>query len=365
MFGGQRGDGQPTHACPGYDAAIGAMVGLVAALLGPSQGSLAPSTAGVVVFRGTTQHPVKQGAPSWQKATFALGPGKNRRLIGFGDSWLRFQNETSATGSDLMRALADLGYDTRNFAPNDSATQGYRLALMARELPSNGDSIYGSLRELIKAGTPPFAVLLGAGGNDFVDGSVFAVKPYCVPYGTDSVLDRVLNRKGVTPSYNQQTLDEFLNMMTGHLSFIVTELARAGGGIGSPTQVPIVVHAYDHPTPDGTGYKMRSCPWLEPNFARKCYTSADLTITAGLMSTFIDQLNDAYAHTINTLAGTGIRVTFVRLTGVLAATTEYQQYGFKAVWKNEMHPNKTGFAALAAHLHTHGLMPLVPSMPVI
>jgi deferrochelatase/peroxidase EfeB len=365
MFGGHRGEGQPTHACPGYGAAIGAMVGLVTALVGPSRGGLAPSTAGVLVFRGTTQHPVEQATPSWQKAMFVVGPGNNRRLLGFGDSWLRFQIENSTTGSDLMRALADLGYDTRNFAPNDSAKQGYRLALMAEERPSNGKSIYGSLRKLVKDGTPPFAVLLGAGGNDFIDGVVARPWISCRPNGTGSVLDRVLNPKGATPAHDQKHLNDFLVSMTGHLTFIVTELARAGGGIGSPTQVPIVVHAYDHPWPNGEKYISLMCPWLEPSFARKGYTSADLTTAAGLMSTFIDQLNDAYAHTINTLAGTGIRVTFVRLTGVLAATTEYKQFGFKAVWKNEMHPNKTGFAALAAHLHTYGLMPLVPSLPVI
>ena len=182
------------------------------------------------------------------------------------------------------------------------------------------------------------------------------------------MLDRILNLKGALTLHNQQILDEFLDEMNGHLSLIVTELARAGGGIGSAKQVPIVVHAYDHPFPDGETYMFGMCPWLEPKFTRKGYNTADpadLTTAAGLMSTFIDQLNDAYADTINTLAGTGIRVTFVRLTGVLAATTEYKQFGFKAVWKNEMHPNKTGFAALAAHLHTYGLMPLVPSMPVI
>ena len=131
----------------------------------------------------------------------------------------------------------------------------------------------------------------------------------------------------------------------------------------------MLVHAYDHPFPDGEALISVMCPWLAPNFARKGYDPADpadLTTTAGLMSTFIDQLNDAYADTINTLATQkGIRVTFVRLTGVLAATAEFKEGGFKAVWKNEMHPNKTGFAALAAHLHTHGLMPLVPPMPVI
>jgi len=365
MFGGHRGEGQPTHACPGYDAAIGAMVGLVTALVGPSRGGLAPSTAGVLVFRGTTQHPVEQATPSWQKAMFAVGPGNNRRLLGFGDSWLRFQDEISATGSDLMRALANLGYDTRNFALNDSAAQGYRLALMAQELPSNGNSIYGSLRKLIKAGTPPFAVLLGAGGNDFIDGGSVPRWPFCEGTGTDSVLDRVLNPKGALLLHDQQILEEFLTKMKDHLSFIVTELAHAGGGIGSAKQVPIVVHAYDHPFPDGKALFSVMCPWLQPKFASKGYNTADpadLATTAGLMSTFIDQLNVAYADTINTLAGAGIRVTFVRLTGVLAATDEYQNGGIRAVWKNEMHPNKTGFAALAAHLHTHGLVPYMQTI---
>lgn len=364
VFGGRRGPGQPTHACPGYEAAIGAMIGVVAATLDHPLARVAASPSpGILMFRGTTPSPKRVAIWTRRLDLLSNRPGQGRKLLAFGDSWLRFEREKGLDGSDFMRALGDLGYDTSAFANSRYAMETQKLAHMRDALPSDDRSIYGELRKRVRDGDPPLAVLLGGGGNDFVDGPRVLIGSCPKLAGKGSWLERVLKQKGSTPAFDEAALSDFLGQMQSHLTFIVRALADAGGGIGSPQQVPIIVHAYDHPIPDGTAFNVFTCPWMEPVFARKQFSTGSVDVDAqALMAAFIDALNTAYAETIEALTGEGIRARFVRLTGVLAATPEYQQQGFKAVWKNELHPNKTGFAALAKHLHEQALEPLLQSI---
>lgn len=139
-FGGRRGNGQPTHACPGYRAAVGAMMGLVSATLARSEGQLAPSTApGVLVFRGRSPNPraiVIWRAP--ELSLFASLPGQGKKLLAFGDSWMRFKEEDQATGGDFRRSLGALGYDTDEFDNVNYAYRGRTLAEMAEYKPNDG-----------------------------------------------------------------------------------------------------------------------------------------------------------------------------------------------------------------------------------
>ncbi|MBQ0945576.1 hypothetical protein KAK07_19710 [Ideonella sp. 4Y16] len=351
LFGGARKEGGPTHACPGYAAAMGAMVGTLAALLAPSQGQLEPSAAGSLLYRGFIDR--SSGVVTFSDRLEVMNerPGQGRKLLGFGDSWLRFEWEIEDEGSDFMRSLATLGYDTSMFALPNHAKQGFQLAHMRKQLVGSGASVYATLRNLLKDGSPPLAVLVGGGGNDFVDGAGggLHIFPFCENQGVGSVLDKVLGDPG--------NLQPFVALMQQHLHFIVTELHRAGEG-----RVPVIVQAYDHPYPDGTGVRKAMCPSLQPAFLRKKLTK--LEDNARAMATFIDALNVGYAETVKTLVDKdGVNARFVRLTGVLASTPAFAQHGFKGVWKNEMHPNRAGFAALAQRLHEEALAPLLVPIP--
>jgi lysophospholipase L1-like esterase len=365
-FGGRRGSGQPTHACPGYHAAIGAMMGLVSATLARSEGQLATSTApGVLVYRGRTPNP--EGIVTSNRAKVAALwnlAGERKRLLAFGDSWIRFQDEDQATGGDFRRALAALGYDTDEFDNTNYAYRGRTLAEMAEYKPSDGKYVYARLRELIKVGAPPLAVLVSGGGNDFVDGTHTFPKLNCAKYaGLNSKLEAILKNQSESPQYSEQALKHFLTDMKTHLAAIVSNLAAAGTGANGKQLVPIIVVAYDHPIPDGRAWQPAfTCPWLRPVFARKKYDAPNGVAQSDssiLMATFITRLNEAYGEVATTLASEGILVRHVPLTGVLAKHQSDNGLNYKAVWKNELHPTRAGFDVLARHLDETALKPLL------
>ena len=370
-FGGRRGPGQPTHACPGYRAAVGAMMGMLSATLARSEGQLAPSTSpGVLVFRGRTPNPeiIVQGQFR-ALGLFSALPGQGQKLLAFGDSWLRFEEEDHATGGDFRRSLAALGYDTREFDNMDHAHRGRTLAKMAEYKPNDSRSVYARLRDLIKTGAPPLAVLVSGGGNDFVDGTHPFPKLDCAKFaGLNSRLDAVVKKQSESPQHSEQALLDFLADMKKHLTAIVSNLAAAGSGADGKQLVPIIVVAYDHPVPDGRAWRSAfTCPWLRPVFGRKAYSAPDSGgqgDSSSLMSSFITRLNLAYGEVADALSKQGVLVRHVPLTGVLAKYQSAHQLSHQDVWKNELHPTKLGFDVLAQHLHDVALKPLFSEAPV-
>jgi lysophospholipase L1-like esterase len=342
------------------------MMGLVSATLTPITGQLATSTGpGVLVYRGRTDSPEPiVTSEVLRVAAFGAPAGKGRKLLALGDSWIRFQEENQAIGGDFRRALAGLGYDTDDFDNNNYAYRGWTLAKMAGYKPSDDKYVYARLRKLIKDGTPPLAVLVSGGGNDFVDGAPNSPKWPCGTYaGLGSKLEAILNEQSADPQYNDLALQAFLNDMKGHLTTIVRNLADAGKGADGKQLVPIIVVAYDHPIPDGRAWQpVFTCPWLRPVFARKIYDAPDGVgqgDSSTLMATFITGLNEAYGQVATDLAKTGILVRHVPLTGVLAKHQSANHLDYKAVWKNELHPTKAGFEVLARHLDEEALKPLL------
>ena len=61
--------------------------------------------------------------------------------------------------------------------------------------------------------------------------------------------------------------------------------------------IPVLLHGYDYPVPDGRGYMggfwALPGPWLEPAFRRKGY--ADMTERVRVMAGLIDRFNDMIA----------------------------------------------------------------------
>jgi deferrochelatase/peroxidase EfeB len=371
VFGGRRPSDPaqapaPTHACPGYKAAMGAMVGLLSAVLDHPLATPGPSpAAGVLYFSGQTGGELRQSkgksieSVSAFRALDTVGqtedlPGQGQVLMAFGDSWMRFQ-AAPKPGYDFMRALQDLGYDTSSFVAY--AAQGALLNDMSKADPQDGKTIYGALRRAVAAKQAlPLAVLLDGGGNDFTAGETHPLD--CSKSGLHSPLDQSLCDKGTLPPIDGLALGRFLGNMTDCLGYIVRELAKASSG-----RVPVIVVAYDHPFPDGKPFGLL-CPWLAPTFTRKHFDPPNKRqcdpAAATLMATFIDRLNDAYGTLIDALRkDEGIDVRLVRLTGVLASTAAFQQGGHQAVWYNELHPNVVGYTALAKYLHDQALQGLI------
>jgi hypothetical protein len=106
--------------------------------------------------------------------------------------------------------------------------------------------------------------------------------------------------------------------------------------------IPIIVHGYDCPVPDGRGFlggfSLLPGPWLEPGFHRKGHGSLNANTT--VMGKLIDRFNAM----LRQLAGAAgfEHVRYVDLRGTLSHAAAY-----KRDWANELHPTERGFRAVA------------------
>jgi len=249
-----------------------------------------------------------------------------------------------------------LGYDTKTFAMY--SVRGRKLSSMSKDKPQDANTVYGAIRKMVKDGKPPLAVLLGGGGNDFVDGKTPAVRSFCdTTVGVGSALESVLV-KSMPEGYDKVGLANFVAKMQTHLNACIERLAEACTDASGNQVATIVVHAYDHPIPDGRALDTIWCPWMNPVFDRKGYTLVEST---KLMKTFIDALNCGYECVVNNQKKNEVLVNFVRLTGQLESAWSAKGGTYESMWGNEMHPSKEGFAVLAKHIHNEVLETLIRS----
>jgi lysophospholipase L1-like esterase len=254
--------------------------------------------------------------PSAELIRAAGGTASRGQLIAEGDSWFDYP------WFDVLGFLEDLHhYDVRAVAHRGDTVEamaysGGQLADFSREL-----------EKLIRQGRIPRAILLSGGGND-VAGTEFQM-----------LLNHKLSPK---PGLNEQVvsgiIDERVRFAYVTIISAVTRICneRTGGPI------PILVHGYDYPVPDGRGYlggfSVLPGPWLEPGFRMKEYTSLDerKTCTRELITHFNKMLESlpttpGYSH-----------VKYVNLLGTLSDDdATYQEW-----WDNELHPTRRGFIAV-------------------
>jgi len=242
-------------------------------------------------------------------------------LVAVGDSWFAYPIH------NVLTKLEDnFGYNVESTAHNGDPIEAMvshvgQLDKFARLL----DKIKG-------LGATPHAVLISGGGDD-VAGAEFGM---------------LINNFDLSDSgWNLQVLagviDERVATAYRKMIFAVNHLCQAE--FGSP--LPIVVHGYDYPVPDGRGFLGGwgpfPGPWLKPGFDEKLFTN--LQQNTGMMKTLIDRFNTM----LQTVAKGFSSVNYVDLRGTLSTGANY-----KAFWANELHPtgdtlfgDKDGFLAVA------------------
>lgn len=316
-FGGnRRAEEHPTHACPGYTAALAVMMGFLNELVDTSQPlrvGPGPLTLSMDGFTDLGE----LGSESLERFDFEAREPRIP-LLAIGDSWVnKIFNRPS-----LRSSLARLGYDVNE----DASVVGWRLSDMAKD-----DTLEGVVDYLRDPSKPPAALLIGGGGNDIV---------YPTSKPEDSALYRML-RKDKYSVEDALIKDEMNQFVDDELKALYTKILDT---LTAETDLPILIHAYDHPIPDGRPAKVGRIkvggPWLEPIFKSK---GISLSIGRDVMRILIDRLNDM----VNSVAEQyGEKIHHVRLCDVLAAhygdPENYQQF-----WANELHPNEEGFDILA------------------
>lgn len=250
-------------------------------------------------------------------------------LVAEGDSWFDYPFH------DVLSLLEDAyGYDVRSVAH-----RGDRVEDMAfggrREHPDDPGAqlveLTRLLEKLLREGHVPHAILLSGGGNDVAGG----------------VFEMLLEHKhspepGLNPGVVEGVVDRRLRLAYATLLAAVTRTCELRTG----APVPILVHGYDYPVPDGRGYLggwgPLPGPWLDPGFRQKGYEA--LGERAGLVRGLIDRFNAMLAQ-LPALPGFG-HVRHVDLRGTLAVP----DVPYERLWENELHPTRAGFERVCAKL---------------
>lgn len=255
-------------------------------------------------------------APSALAIRAAGVPSPLGTLLAEGDSWFDYP------WNDVLKKLEeDHGFDVESVAHMGDNVED--MAYSGRQF----EDFTERLDKMLRHGTVPRAILLSGGGNDLA-GSEFHM-----------LLDHVLSpAPGVNADVARGVIDvRIRNAYTTLISAMTTLCRDRAGAI-----LPIVVHGYDRPVPDGRGFLFGPFPgpWLKPGFDRKGFQKADLDRTTAMIGKLIDQFNRMLGEVAALPQFT--HVHYVDLRGTLSNTA-----GYRTWWANELHPTGTGFAAVA------------------
>jgi lysophospholipase L1-like esterase len=253
-----------------------------------------------------------------KRASRLAGPPKGL-LLAEGDSWFDYPF------FDVLEKLEDLGYKTESVAHKgdcveDMAYDFMQLSKLAKKF-----------EDLAQDGKTPRALLVSGGGND-IAGTEFHVLLNHKQSGLPVINDRIV--AGI--------LEDRLQFALVSLLTAVTRLSQQFFA----RTVPILIHGYDFPVPDGRGYlggfSILPGPWLEPGFRRKGH--AVLKDNTVVMADLIGRYNAVLAR-LSSQPGLG-HVKYVDLQGTLS--NDLQQQRYKKSWGNELHPSEEGYVAVAA-----------------
>ena len=237
------------------------------------------------------------------------------RLISEGDSWFDYPL------NDVLSKLEDEhGFDVESVAHRGDRVEDMAFA------PGQLDDFSRRLEKLLQKGSIPKAILLSGGGNDIAgDEFEMLLNHACSPIAG-------LNDAVVTGVIDQRVRVSFAFVIAAITAICQQFLHRP---------LPILVHGYDFPVPDGRGFlggvSFLPGPWLKPGFQKKGFD--DLAKNTSTMKGLIERFNDMVQGVVTEFG----HVHYVDLRRTLPNDST-----FKTFWANELHPTKKGFSLVAA-----------------
>ena len=329
MFGGRRGAAErPTHACPGYQAALAAMRGALGAIVeSPWPLQALPGSTAWRISGESGFVPPPAAPPGSFRRTAEVQPADRRTVLCWGDSWLDYR-EVLQFGKrvDMLQALHEdhplFRMEGRGgFA--SYARWGY-IAAMKEGL----ERFLDELRARLDLGEPPHAILLSGGGND----------------STGERLLPLLARYEAKPAAGTRltaAAAEHVRELQGHYRVVLDGIRQTcAQAVGGPVWVPVLMHGYDHPFP-GHGI----AAWLWKAFKDAGYPdgATGQRHAAEAMQELIDGLNKAQIELTEDqqLKGMAFHVE-LRETFAKASPGNPSSW-----WSNELHPTEAGFRLVA------------------
>ena len=239
-------------------------------------------------------------------------------LVAEGDSWFDYPLFT-----DVLEDLKN----RHQYRIESVAHHGDTLESMVYN-PSQLARLSVALKRLKDKSDPPRAILLSAGGNDLA--------------GPEFLMLLNHARSGLPP-LSAPMLSELIDirLRAAYISFLqaVTILEKNQFS----TEIPILIHGYSYPVPDGRGYLggfwILPGPWLKPSFDQKGHGA--LKDNTDQMKVILDKFN-AMLVTLPNVPGLK-HVRYVKVAGLL----KNDLANYKDDWDNELHPSKDGFRIVA------------------
>ncbi len=270
------------------------------------------------VIKRHVQAARKKAGPEAALTQGLLASSSTGTLVAEGDSWFDYPLY------DVLKLLGDdYGYEIHTVAHRGDAVE--IMAYGGGQL----DDFARYLERVLRNGAAPKAILLSGGGND-VAGETFAMlinhKLSPSPGLSAEILEGVVQ---------QRILLAYVTILSAVTHLCVKYLGRP---------VPLIVHGYDHPVPDGRGFLggwgPLPGPWLEPGFRKKGYE--DLGERIALAAQLIDAFNAMIAQ-VSALPEFA-HVHYIDLRNTLSNDPS----SYKKWWGNELHPTERGFEAVSA-----------------
>jgi Dyp-type peroxidase family len=337
-FGGDRWKRapRPTHACPGSHAAMAVMLGFFSALVesaltlrtGPGPLTLSLDGRFGPADVPPTVEADRPRVPPGSVRNTDHAPRKPKEpvttYLGVGDSWLAPQY--GRLSPNLCKPLADRRFVQAKFfgAPGALLQQ-----LASAEIL---DNVVYYLNHVDPAEAPQ-VLLLSAGGND-------VVYPTSAP--KKSPLFQMLLQNpaaGADPLIESEVKTFVDEELFGHYCRIIDAVVAS-------STMPIVIHEYDHPRPDGRRAAPLIGPWLQPVFQLRGIGNAGVgedPRARDVMRRSIDRLDAVVSRLERKYPG---RVLHASLCGTLAREAGYEE-DYKLFWANELHATERGFGLLA------------------
>ncbi len=263
------------------------------------------------------QRPESVAAPAATAAPFqALTAGN---LLALGDSWFDYPFY------DVIKKLED----DHGYTIQSTAKAGDPIESMAYH-GGQLDNFARALEKFTSQGIVPRAVLLSGGGDD-IAGKEFGM-----------LLNNAYSKiSGWAPDIVNYLINERISLAFQTILTTVTSICEPV----VKGKIPILVHGYDYPVPDGRGFLggwlFLPGPWLQPGFQEKLFD--DLPTTINFMRQVIDQFNQMLQALVALPAFGNVRYVDLRKT----LSTDLTNDAYKAWWGNELHPTEQGFEAVA------------------
>jgi hypothetical protein len=252
-------------------------------------------------------------------------------LLAEGDSWFSYP------GLDVISALESRLSNNVRYVAFSAAKAGDTLEAMAYD----AEELQGYAREFKKvkdAGRQGDvkAILLSGGGNDLAGREFHMLLNHARSLaGTASPLDDAMSKA-------------FVSRLRRDLVSLISTSAAFSSSILARTDIPILIHGYAPPVPDGRpfliGWPLPG-PWLQPGFAAKGFQveeTTDLQRNTTVMSLLIRDFNDA----IKTIPDELKNVATVRYVDV-RPVLKNDLASYKNDWANELHPKDKAFIGVA------------------